>query len=220
MLNEKNLSNNLWAEVVATVVYIMNRTPTTAIHGMTPEEKFTGKKPNVSHLKVFGCITHMHVPKEKKSKLDPKAEKCIFIRYSLEQKGYRCFNPSTRKLQASRDVVFDEMVSWYSPLKITEDGKAKNGDVSSNVEQESQLISGPQESSISESNIIPWKGRLRSSNIVDGSSQTSSKNSHVDDESSDSKKSVGGESRIPLITTPGARMAKKALKTPNNNNGV
>ncbi len=41
----------------------------------------------------------------------------------------------------SRDVVFDEMVSWYSPLKITEDGEARNGDVSSNVEQESQVIS-------------------------------------------------------------------------------
>jgi len=88
------------------------------------------------------------------------------------------------------------------------------------VEQESQLISGPQESSISGSSSTPWKGRLRLSNIVHGSSQTSSRNPHVDDESSDSKKSVGEESRIPSVTTPGARMAKKVLKTPDNNNGV
>jgi hypothetical protein len=47
MLNEKNLSNYFWAEAVATVVYIMNQTPTAAIHGMTTEEKFTGKKSNV-----------------------------------------------------------------------------------------------------------------------------------------------------------------------------
>ncbi len=120
----------------------------------------------------------------------------------------------------SRDVVFDEMVSWYPPLKIAEDGEARNGDVPSNVEQESQLISGPQESSISGSNSTPWKGRLRSSNIIDGSSQTSSRNPHVDDESNDLEKSVGEESRIPSITTPEARMAKKALKTPDNNNGV
>jgi len=79
----------------------------------------------------------VHVLDEKRSKLDPKVEKCIFIGYSLKQKGYRCFNPSTRKLQVSRDVVFDEMVNWYSSLKITENGKVKNGDVSSNVEQES-----------------------------------------------------------------------------------
>jgi hypothetical protein len=88
------------------------------------------------------------------------------------------------------------------------------------VEQESQLISGPQESSISGYSSTPWKGKLRSSNIINGSSQTSSKNFHVDDESNDSKKSVGEESRIPSVTIPKARMAKKALKTPNNNNGV
>ncbi len=68
--------------------------------------------------------------------------------------------------------------------------------------------------------VFHGKGRLRSSNIVNGSSQTSSKNPHVDDESSDSKKNVGEESRIPLVTTPKARMANKGLKTPNNNNGV
>jgi len=105
----------------------------------------------------------------------------------------------------------------YPPLKIAKDGEARNGDVPSNVEQESQLISGPQESSISGSNSIPWKGRLKSSNIVDGSCQTSSRNPHVDDESSNSEKSVGEESKIPLVTTPGARMAKKALKTLDNN---
>jgi len=84
MLNEKNLPNYFWVEVVATAVYIMNQTPTAAIHGMTLEKKFTCKKPDVSHLRVFGCIAHVHVLDEKRSKLDPKAEKCIFIRYSSE----------------------------------------------------------------------------------------------------------------------------------------
>jgi hypothetical protein len=50
----------------------------------SPEEKFTGKKPDVSHLKVFGCITYMHVLDEKRSKVNPKVEKCIFIEYSLK----------------------------------------------------------------------------------------------------------------------------------------
>jgi transposase InsO family protein len=129
MLNEKNLPNYFLAEAVAIVVYIMNQTPTAIVHGMTPKEKFTCKKPDVSHLRVFGCIAYVHVPNEKRSKLDPKAEKCFFIGYSLEQKGYRCFNPSTRRWQVSRDVMFDEMVSWYPPLKIAEDGEAKTGDV-------------------------------------------------------------------------------------------
>ncbi len=66
MLNEKNFPNYFWAEAVAIIVYIMNRAPTTTIHGMTPKEKFTSKKPNVSHLKVFGCIAYVHVPDEKR----------------------------------------------------------------------------------------------------------------------------------------------------------
>jgi hypothetical protein len=130
MLNEKNLPNYFWAETIKTTVYIMNQTPTTVVHVMTPEEKFTGKKPDVLHFRVFGCITYMHDPNKKRSKLDPKAKKCIFIGYSSEQKGCKCFNPSTWKLQVSRDVMFDEMVSWYSPLKVAEDGEARNGDVS------------------------------------------------------------------------------------------
>ncbi len=88
------------------------------------------------------------------------------------------------------------------------------------MEQESQLISGSQESSISGSSSTPWKGRLKSSNIVHGSSQTSSRNFHVDGESSDSKKSAGEESKIISVIIYGARMAKKVLKTPNNNNAV
>ncbi len=101
---------------------------------MTPKEKLTSKKLDVSHLRVFGYIANVHDPNEKRSKLDPQVKKCIFIGYSLEQKGYRCFSLSIQKLQVSRDVVFDEMISWYSPLKIIEDGEARNGDVSSNVE--------------------------------------------------------------------------------------
>jgi len=61
MLNEKNLPNYFWAKAVTIVVYIMNRTPTTVVHGMTHEEKFTGKKLDVSHLRVFGCIAYVHV---------------------------------------------------------------------------------------------------------------------------------------------------------------
>jgi transposase InsO family protein len=95
MLNEKNLPNYFWVEAVATAMYIMNRTPIVTVHGMTPEEKSTCKKPDVSHLIVFGCIAYVHVPDEKRSKLNPKAVKCIFIGYSLEKKRYRCFKPST-----------------------------------------------------------------------------------------------------------------------------
>ena len=58
---------------------------------------------------------YVHVPKEKRRKLDAKAEKCILVGYLDEQKGYKCYNPSTKQARVSRDVVFDESVSWYLP---------------------------------------------------------------------------------------------------------
>jgi hypothetical protein len=84
MLNEKNLPNYFWVEGVTTIIYIMNRTPTMGVHGMTPEKKFTCKKPHISHLTVFGCIAYVHVPNKNRSKLDPKVEKCTFIDYFLD----------------------------------------------------------------------------------------------------------------------------------------
>ena len=55
----------------------------------------------------------MHVPKEKRRKLDAKDKKCILVGYSDEQNGYKCYNPRTKQARVSRDVVFDESASWY-----------------------------------------------------------------------------------------------------------
>ena len=108
-MNEKEMHEYYWVEAAHAAVYIMNRTPTAAIHGMTPEEKFIRKKPDLSHLKVFGCIAYVHIPNDMISKLDPKAKKCVFIGYSLEKKGYRCYNRVTLQIKESKDVVFYEL---------------------------------------------------------------------------------------------------------------
>lgn len=83
LMNEKNMPNYYWVEAVATVVYIMNRTPIATVHGVTPEEKFIGRKLDLVHLKVFGCIACVHILDEKRTKLDLEVEKCISIGYSL-----------------------------------------------------------------------------------------------------------------------------------------
>ena len=69
---------------------------------ISSHEKFFGKKYDLSHAKIFGSITLVHIPDEKRQNLDPNLEKCIFVGYSLEQKGYKCFNPSTKKIRVSR----------------------------------------------------------------------------------------------------------------------
>jgi len=161
LMADNNMPHHYWAKAVTTAVYIMNRTPTTIVHGMTPKEKYSGRKPNLSHLKVFGCIAYVHVPDELRTKLDPKAEKCVFIGYSLEQKGYKCYNPVTRKMKVSRDVVFDEMSSWYADVKDTIGADADEHVVAKNAGQQSQTLSGPRESHSSGSTNRPWSGRLR-----------------------------------------------------------
>ena len=160
LMIEKNMPHSYWAEAISTAVYIMNRMPITAIHDVTPKEKYVGKKPDLSHLKLFGCRTYVHVPDELRTKLDPKAEKCVFIGYYLEQKGYRGYNPLTRQLRTRRDMVFDEMSSWYKDKKAIGADWDENI-VAENVRQESQTLSGPRESSCSQIVDKPWSGKPR-----------------------------------------------------------
>ena len=86
----------------------MNHCTTFGVHEIISHEKFYGKKLDLSHVRIFGSITFAHIPNEKWQKLDPKLENCILVGYSLEQKGYTCFYPSTKKVRVSRGVIFDE----------------------------------------------------------------------------------------------------------------
>jgi len=60
-------------------------------------------------MRVFGCDAYVDVPKEKRTKLDSKYEKCIFIGYKGGLKGFKIWSPVTRKVVYSRDVVFREV---------------------------------------------------------------------------------------------------------------
>ena len=82
MLAAKHLSNEYWAEVVATAVYIMNICPKKSVRNKVPQESQTGMKHNVTHLKNFGCVTYTHVPYEPRKNLENKGHKCIFFGYS------------------------------------------------------------------------------------------------------------------------------------------
>ena len=62
MLQEKNMPQTYWSEAPIMVVYLINRCTTEGVHNINPHEKYFGTKPNLSHLKVFGCISFVHVP--------------------------------------------------------------------------------------------------------------------------------------------------------------
>jgi hypothetical protein len=79
------------------------------LNDKTPHEVWYGNKPSLQHLRVFGCDAYVHVPKENRSKMDNKVEKCIFISYKDGVKGYKLWNLETKKNIYSRDVVFREV---------------------------------------------------------------------------------------------------------------
>ncbi|CAL2249603.1 unnamed protein product [Prunus armeniaca] len=112
MIFEKGLPNKFWAEAVYTAVYLLNRSPTKALQNKTPIEAWSNIKPSAKPLKVFGCICYVHIPKEKRHKLEEKFEVGIFLGYSTQSKGYRVYNPKTKKFMITRDVEFDELASW------------------------------------------------------------------------------------------------------------
>jgi hypothetical protein len=105
LLFDAQSSKKFWAEAVNTAVYLQNRIVKSVLNDHTPYELWTGRKPNLSHLRVFGSVVMVHVPKEKRHKWDMKSEKCILIGYSEDIKGYRIYNPSTQAITTSRDVI-------------------------------------------------------------------------------------------------------------------
>ena len=64
---------------------------------MTPYETWNGYKPSVNHLRIFGCSAYAHIPKDERSKMDPKAKKSIFLGYGIGVKEYRSLIQTHRK---------------------------------------------------------------------------------------------------------------------------
>lgn len=91
MLHDQGLLKFLRGEVANTVVYVQNRCPHQALDFKTPEEVFTGKKPDVSHFRIFGCLVYFHVSKAKRNKLDASGKKGSFVGYSETSKAYRIY---------------------------------------------------------------------------------------------------------------------------------
>ena len=117
MLHDQNLPIHLWEEVARTVMYVQNCTPHRILENKTLEEVFSGKKPEVSHLRIFGCPLYIHIPKDKRKKLDPLGKKSIFVGYSESQKAYRIYFPGFKNIDISRDVTFDKDTTYNKSRK-------------------------------------------------------------------------------------------------------
>ena len=103
MMSQTDLPTSFWGYVLQTAAFLLNRTPTKAVE-KTPYEIWTGKKPNMSFLRIWDCESH--VKKLTSDKLAPKTKKCLFVGYPKETKGYYFYNPSKNKVFVEANLFF------------------------------------------------------------------------------------------------------------------
>jgi hypothetical protein len=112
MLKSKGVPAQFWGEAVTTAVYVLNRAPTKSLEGVTPYEAWHGKKPSVGHFKVFGCVGHVKNVGPGVNKMSDRSAKMVFLGYAEGTKGYRMYDPVSKKLHITRDVIFEENKGW------------------------------------------------------------------------------------------------------------
>ena len=119
MLHDSGLPKSLWAEAFSTATYVHNRTPTTALGGLTPYEVLYETRPNISDLRAFGAPCAIVQPAVKLKKLDDRTNMCFFLGYKYGGGGYRVWRPEMKVVVEARDVVFFEEGLPSSPLHLS-----------------------------------------------------------------------------------------------------
>lgn len=87
---------------------MINRLPSPVISNKNPYEFLHGTKPNISYLRIFGCVCYVHVNENKCTKLDPRSRKCVFLGYKNGTKGYIVFDIKRREIAISQNIIFNE----------------------------------------------------------------------------------------------------------------
>ncbi|KIK15365.1 hypothetical protein PISMIDRAFT_115244, partial [Pisolithus microcarpus 441] len=103
------LPNKYWGDAILHVAHLQNHLPTRALEWHeTLFKAYTGNKPSLSHLRIFRCEAHVHVPEEKHQKLDVKSLECTHLGFVENHKAYICLHQASERILKSQDVVFNE----------------------------------------------------------------------------------------------------------------
>ncbi|KAJ9566849.1 hypothetical protein OSB04_002815 [Centaurea solstitialis] len=105
MMCRSTLPVSFWGHALVTAANILNKVPTKSVE-KTPYELWTGKKPKLSFLKIWGC--EVYVKRTTSEKLKPKSDKCFFVGYPKNTLGYYFYNPSKNKVFVARNGEFLE----------------------------------------------------------------------------------------------------------------
>lgn len=113
---QMNVPKSFWSYGVLTATYLVNRLASRMLDFKSPLEVLQEKRPDISHLKVFGCTCFVHLQVIHRDKLDPRDVKYVFLGYSQTQKGYICYDVAAQKLYVTRDVRFVESCPYFTNL--------------------------------------------------------------------------------------------------------
>ena len=108
LLFHASMPPRFWAEALATATYLLNRRPCHSVAPRTPHELLLGTAPDYSLLRVFGCLCYPNTASTARHRLDVRSIACVFLGYPFDHRGYRCFDPLSRRVLTSRHVLFDE----------------------------------------------------------------------------------------------------------------
>ena len=97
----------IWAELVTSAVYVLNRTGKSSVNDTSPYELWIGRKPRLKHLRIIGSSCYVHIPKQKRRKMDKKAIKGYLVGYDSDER-YRVYIEGEHKVVVSRDIKFQE----------------------------------------------------------------------------------------------------------------
>ena len=113
MMIASSLPPHFWAEAISTSAYLINIQPSAALQGAIPLERLYDRSPDYSILRLFGYVCFVLLASRERTKLSAQSVECVFLRYSDEHKGYRCWDPVARRMRISWDVTFDESRPFY-----------------------------------------------------------------------------------------------------------
>lgn len=105
----RNLPSFLWGETMSITIYTLNRYPMKLVEGKNLYEAWMGKKPNISQVNIFGRDVYAFIIFEKRTKLDKRSKKCIFLVYKNQHRGYRLYSPSFISMFILMDAKFNEL---------------------------------------------------------------------------------------------------------------
>ena len=105
MMSLADLPKMFWSYALNTAIYILNRVPSKLV-SFTPYEIWCGRKPSLNHLRVWGC--HAYVKCDGSDKLGARSDKCHFVGYPRETKGYYFYHPLEKNVFVSRHAIFLE----------------------------------------------------------------------------------------------------------------